>query len=147
LPLVALAALLDHSAGLPLAGLLTGALGGLVMALALALAARAAAGFASPPRRSMLELMGQLAVLGPVALALALGLSESGAPLAPSQAPAWLPWSPLGWCLTWLAENPDLGPRSPSAPYGALLVAATLWLLPSVFGSKSEASHGAEQRT
>jgi hypothetical protein len=136
LPVFGLAIASDAAAGLALQDLLFCAGSGVLMLVGLARGARVASKSSSGQPYGFAWL---LLVLGPVAIALAFGFSESGAPLSPDEAGRWLQYSPVGWCLTWAAENPGLEPRLASAPYAALLVTAALVLLPSLASRSSVA--------
>jgi hypothetical protein len=131
LPLFVFAGACDHAAGLPLGKLLTAGAAALTMLLLLC-APRPTGGRGenassqADAKSGYRDLAWFALLVGPVMLALAIGLAHGGAPLSPEQAPGWLAWSPLGWCLLWAAENLDLEPRLALAPFGALAVAVAI---------------------
>lgn len=127
LPLFAFAGASDLAAGLPLGPLLGAAAAALVMLLLLCNPRPPVASEADScvgPGYRDLAWFGL--VLVPVMVAMSIGLAKGGAPLSPGDAQGWLSWSPLGWCLLWAAENPDLEPRLALAPFGALAAAVAV---------------------
>lgn len=127
LPLFAFAGASDLAAGLPLGELLGAGAAALAMLLLLCNPRPVAAGEAdSAVGSGYRDLAWFGLVLVPVMIAMTLGLVRGGAPLAPDEAAGWLSWSPLGWCLLWAAENPDLEPRPALAPFGALAIAVAV---------------------